>query len=425
MSSATGRTSRLPKSLVVAVAAVLLLSMTAVGAFALRSAEGAQEIVIGAMATGDDAAGQDAFRGLDLAVAETGLTISGKSIRVIKVATDGTPDDALAKAKRLVEQDGVDVVIGPMSGAEGLRVKEYARSVPETTFISSSDAQDVTLRNPAPNVFRFSPDSAQWQAGLGAYAYNDLGYRYVAVVADDAAYPYAQVGGFMSEFCTAGGHVVQKLWVPVDVTDFAETVSQIPVDVDAIYLALDGADAVGFLTAYVNAGGTAQIIAGTTTIDPTLLASPGALRDRLVGIPSASPIAASADNPAWAEFVADYETAYPDAGQPSVSAFTYYTSTKAAMLALEQVGGDLGDGQARLMTALAGLTFYTPTGAVRLDHNRQAIADNFVTVVDVDSDGALYAKLVRVVPNVNQTLGLPETKFLAQGQFGRDNPSCP
>ncbi|MEZ4668396.1 MAG: hypothetical protein R3E39_10815 [Anaerolineae bacterium] len=37
-------------------------------------------------------------------------------------------------------------------------------------------------------------------------------------------------------------------------------------------------------------------------------------------------------------------------------------------------------------------------------------------------DGSLYNRLVRVVPNVQQTLGIPEDEYLKIGPFDRDNP---
>jgi branched-chain amino acid transport system substrate-binding protein len=48
-----------------------------------------------------------------------------------------------------------------------------------------------------------------------------------------------------------------------------------------------------------------------------------------------------------------------------------------------------------------------------------------VTVVDKQANGTLYNKLVQTVPNVNQTLGIPEDQYLKLGEFNRDNPSCP
>jgi branched-chain amino acid transport system substrate-binding protein len=117
---------------------------------------------------------------------------------------------------------------------------------------------------------------------------------------------------------------------------------------------------------------------------------------------------------------------FPDGfPSPSLFAFTYYVNTKAALLALQQVNGDLSNGESKLKQILSTLQFNTPTGPLKLDHNRQAIANNFVTLVSKQPDGTLYNKLVQVVPNVNQTLGIPEAQYLQLGEFNRDNPSCP
>ena len=67
----------------------------------------------------------------------------------------------------------------------------------------------------------------------------------------------------------------------------------------------------------------------------------------------------------------------------------------------------------------------TPTGMVKLDSNRNAIADIFVTEVTEGQDGNLYNKVVEVKEAVNQTLGQSEDEFMKLGVVGRDNPSCP
>jgi branched-chain amino acid transport system substrate-binding protein len=92
---------------------------------------------------------------------------------------------------------------------------------------------------------------------------------------------------------------------------------------------------------------------------------------------------------------------------------------------LGQVGGDVSDGGAKLRAALTKLSFDTPTGKVLLDENRNAIADIFLTEVTKGADGNLYNKLIKVVPQVNQTLGISKDEFLKLGVVGRDNPSCP
>ncbi len=417
----------------------ILALMTACGGTAPTSGSGlssgtpassSNEIRIGALATlaGPFAVdGQDALRGVRMAIAEFGGKIGNKTITLVTESSDATPAVARNAARKLIEQDNVDLMIGPLSGDEGLAVRDYAKTQPGKVFLNgSSAAQDTTLRNPAPNFYRFATDGVQWMAGLGSYVYTTQGYKRVAILAEDYSFPYSQVGGFMTEFCRAGGHVVKKFWVPIGTTDYSSVVSAMPADIDAIYVALGGSDSINFLKQYVQFGGKARLIGGTVTVDQTVLSTKGPLYQHVLGVASAGPIADNNSDSAWQQFVHTYKTMFPDGfPSPSLFAYTYYVNTKAALLALKQVNGDLSNGEAKVKEILNSLQFDTPTGPVKLDHNRQAIANNFVTVVNKQPDGTLFNKLVQVVPNVNQTLGVPEAQYLQLGEFNRDNPSCP
>jgi len=408
-----------------------LLAATAAGMLALGTAARADDntIKVGVLATLEGAftvLGQDSMRGADLAFKEHDYMAGGKKLEVIKGSSDASPDSAVAAARKLVEQDGVQILIGPLSGDEGLAVKNYAKTQPQVTFINgTSAAQDTTLRDPAPNFYRFTTDGAQWQAGLGDYAYNTKGYKKIVTVAEDYSFPYTQVLGFMLGYCKAGGHVVNKFWVPIGNKDFSSIVASIPDDIDAVYVALGGADAVNFLSQYDQAGGNKPMIGGSITVDQTVLGSKGKTKTYLIGTPSAGPIADNWDNPKWKAFVAAYKKAYPD-GFPSPSLFAhgYYVEAEAMIHALNDIHGDLSDGQKAFRTALASETLDTPTGQVKLDKNRQAIADIFLTEVAQGPDGNLYNKVVKVIPEVNQTLGTPEDQFLALGPVSRTNPEC-
>ena len=108
------------------------------------------------------------MRGVELALKEYNYTAGGKKIELIKGSSNATPDSAVNAARKLVEQDKVQILIGPLSGDEGIAVKNYAKNQPGVTFLNgSSAAQATTLKDPAPNFYRFSTDGAQWQAGLG------------------------------------------------------------------------------------------------------------------------------------------------------------------------------------------------------------------------------------------------------------------
>jgi branched-chain amino acid transport system substrate-binding protein len=412
-----------PKTTLLALALLGSVAMTPHAAFAEDT------IKVGLLATLEGpftVLGQDGVRGAELALNEAGYKAGGKKIEIIKGSSDASPDSAVKAARKLVEQDGVAILIGPLSGDEGVAVKDYAKTQPNVTFVNgTSAAQDTTLRDPAPNFFRFSTDGAQWMAGLGEYAFNVKKYKTVAVVAEDYSFPYTQVFGFMAGFCKAGGHVPAKFWVPIGAKDYSSVIAAIPDKVDAIYVALGGADGVNFLTQYQQAGGAAPLIGGSITVDQTVLGTKGKQRDYVVGTPSAGPIADNSEEPAWKKFVADYKAAYKD-GFPSPSLFAqgYYINTKAVLLALDKIGGDLSDKEVKLRDTLSKLEFDTPTGKVKLDKNRQAIADNYLTEVAKGADGNLYNKVIQVMPAVNQTLGIPEADFLKLGPVGRDNPDC-
>ena len=94
------------------------------------------------------------------------------------------------------------------------------------------------------------------------------------------------------------------------------------------------------------------------------------------------------------------------------------------MACLNEVNGDLSDGQASFRSCLSGLELDAPNGTITLDANRQAIGTNFVSeVVELD-DGSLATQLVSIKENVSQTLGLDPDVFARIGLPGREVSEC-
>jgi branched-chain amino acid transport system substrate-binding protein len=276
--------------------------------------------------------------------------------------------------------------------------------------------------NPSENFFRFNTDGAQWMFGLGSEALK-RGYKRVMVIAEDYAFPYSQVQGFMSEYCRLGGKVPVKAWVPLGGKDYSSVIARIPKDIDALVVVLGGADAVNFLNQYEAAGGDKPMIGGSITVSQDVLNYRGKRRDSLVGTLAAGPIADSIDTPEYKAFVASYKKNFPD-GYPSPGLFAlmYYINMKAALDGLEAVKGDLSGGHKRYRQALSTMTLKTPVGDVRLDSNRQAIGTTFITEVVKDAQGNLSNKVVRAIPNIDQMLGMKPAEFKIGS---RDEPNCP
>jgi len=390
----------------------------------------AQEVIkVGLLATLEGpfaAGGQDGMRGAELALKQKNGMAGGKKIEFIKGSSDASPDKAVNATRKLVEQDKVQIMIGPLSGDEGIAVKNYSKTQPGVTFINgSSGAQATTLLDPSPNFFRFHTEGAQWMVGLGEHALSK-GYKRMYLIAEDYGFPYSQVQGFMASYCAKGGRVVGKSWVPLGTKDYSSVVAKIPDNIDAVLVVLGGADAVNFLTQYEQAGGDKPMVGGTITVDQTVLNFKGKRRESLVGTPSASPMADSLDTPEWKKFVSDYKANFKDGfPSPSLFAFLYYISTRAALEGLDAVKGDLSDGQKKYRAALQKLVVKGPAGDVHIDENRNGVGTTYITEVVKNADGTLANKVIKAVPNVSQTLGLSKAEFQKMGLGSRDVPNCP
>src|SRR5919112_4054361 len=242
----------------------------------------------------------------------TGATVAGKKIEIVGYGcADDTADKAIEETRRLVEQEGADILVGPLSGDEGIAVANYAKEHPDKTFINGiAGAQDSTLKVQAPNFFRYHPDGAQWSAGLGDYAYNDLGWKTAAIVGDDYSFPYTSLAGFVAEFCAVGGKVTKRIWPPLGEKDYSNYISQIPDDVDGIYYGIGGAGLVSFMQQYQEQKGKIdpkKTMGNVFFDDPLVLKE---VSNAVTGAYTAGPTAADSNEQAVADYVKALGDAY-------------------------------------------------------------------------------------------------------------------
>ena len=418
---------RAPRGLRRIAGAILVAASLLIGVQANADTETLKIGVLAPLEGAFEPLGRDALRGYELALSEHEGRAGERPIEAFVESTDGSPDSVIAKARALIDR-GAGILIGPLAGIEGIAIREFAKSVPDVTFVNgASAAQDATLRAPADNFFRFNPDSMQWVAGLGRYTYEQKGVRTIVSVAEDYSLPYTQLMGFMLDYCALGGEVLARHWVSTGAGDAARIArAVVGTETDALFLALEPRAAENFLEAYAEAGGQAAIVAGATTLGGSLLRASG-IRPLLTGAISALPISESDDNDAWTAFTESYRERFPDAGPgPSLFALSYYVNTKAVLLALDETDGVLGDGHELLREALAVLRFDTPFGGpVELDTYRQAVTSTFIVEVVEAPDGSLTQETVHTVTDVGQTLGLARDAFLALGPPSRANTLCP
>ena len=339
-------------------------------------------------------------------------TVADKPVALVLGCSDGTAEGALSEARRLVEQAGVDVLIGPTTTPESFAIKEYARRQPGATFVDGTSS--VPFRQPAENLFRFSTDVAQWMAGAGAYAYNELDWRDVVIVGDLESSQFIQAAGFLAEFCALGGTVSKRIWVPLTTQDYAPYIKQVP------RRAIDGFVLLGSPSTLAFANGVPALqgkLARKVVLGYWSFGLP--LDARFTGVvrPQPYPALFAAKPPSWTAYTAAYDRAFPMlAGiiSRNVFAVLYYGATDAVLTALEEVGGDLSGGQRRFRDALASLELQAPQGKIRLDENRRAVGPNYLVKLAGAAKGQPGAipdprvkiwEAFRSVPDVEPTFG--------------------
>jgi branched-chain amino acid transport system substrate-binding protein len=362
----------------------------------------------------------------------TGGEINGHPLKLVGVGcSNDKADTAIKETRRLVEQLGADIMIGPLSGDESIAVANYAKQHPDKTFVDgSAGAQDTTLKVQAPNFFRFNGDGAQWNAGLGDLAYNKLGWRKVATIADDYSFGWTSLAGFIAEFCAVGGQVTKRVFPPLNTTDYSSYAQQLPSDVDGYFVAVGGAGLIPFLKAYQNAKGKLdgkKFIGNLFWSTPSLFEQLGT---RVAGAYAGGAGTAGDLNTPAAQNYANsiigkwFKKIPPggDAAPQASSTFTYgyFANTWGLIKGLEAVKGDIAD-QSKLQSELGKVTLDAPYGPVKLDANRQAIINVFYSQLYV-KNGKLAIKTVAEIPGVDQTFG--GTFSGSTPAPGRTAPKC-
>lgn len=395
------------------VSTVLLSTLLAPGLAAAQSDPikvGFMTVRSGALSAG----GRQMEEGLKLCVDQHGGKMAGRTVEVITADTAGQPAVNKTKAQELVERNGVDVLIGPLAAFEALAIDDYIRQARIPTISPSAAAEDLTQRKPNPWFVRAVGTSAQPYHPFGEYAAMELGYRKIAVIADDFAFGHEIASGFQRTFEENGGKVVQKLWSPLNTPDYGSYISQIEPDVDAVFAAFAGGNGIKFLQQYNNYGMTTPVLGAMTTVDEGVLKSMG---DEAVGVISAGWYSAANGNPGNREFTEAVRKQYgADPGYYTVGA---YMACQFLNNALEKVGGDVEDREA-LMKALRSVSIDSgPYGKVSIDDLGQPVMD--VTIRKVErKDGRLQNTVVRTYPATSQFWTYDQKEFLAQPVYSRD-----
>ena len=220
------------------------------------------------------AGGKQQEEGAALFLKERNGMIGGRKVELITQDTTGNPALAKTKLQELVERHRVAVSIGPLATNEAIAMDGYVRDT-KVPLITTTSAATVDLKSHAVNpwVLHAFGTAPQVTYPLGDYAAKTLGFKKIAVVAEDFTYGHEGAGGFQLGFEGAGGKIVQKLWPPLNAPEYAPYLAAIKSDVDAIYMGFAGSNPLRFLKQFSEFGlkGKVAVLGNTTSTDEGIL----------------------------------------------------------------------------------------------------------------------------------------------------------
>jgi branched-chain amino acid transport system substrate-binding protein len=416
----------MPGSLLRRFGLTLIGSLAAVSLGAPASAR-AEDLRIGFLAptTGPFAQiGKDMASGFQMYLDEVGSDFAGAKVKLIVEDTVAKPDTAVTKARKLILQDKVHMLVGGLLASTGYALAPVSTSEKTAYIASIPAADDLTQRDLAkyPYLVRTGWTSSQPSHPYGQWAC-DQGYKRIVAIGADYAFGYEVVGGFQRAFEACGGQVVQKIWPPLGTKDFGPYIPTIKADADAIFSLMVGPMSLQFPKQLAASGNKKPVIGGGTSYDEFVLPAMG---DEVIGHISALQYSAAIDTPKNAEFVKAYRAQFGKV--PSYYSETNYSTAQMIEQVMAKNQGKF-PGAEEFIKQLASMKFDTIRGPVTIDEMRNPVQTIYIKKVEkkkmfgYDKD-ELWNTVIKTYPNVNQFGQFKKAEFLATPVYNRDYPPC-
>ncbi len=363
--------------------------------------------------------GAEMVNGFRLFWEQANQTAGGRKVEVVIADTTCNPDQALAQARRLVLQEKVNFLVGPLCGHEGPAVAQVSRETGVPLVMDAAGADNVTKWERTPTVVRTAVSSSQISHPFGEYLYKELGLRNVTFIGQDYTFGHEVTLGAIKTFTDLGGKVARLIWNPIGTKDYGTTINTIPANTDGVAVTIVGADRIRLFEDWFNFGmDKKHKIYGTYWLQEDMLPQ---IDDRAVGLISNSlHYVSGIDTPENKAFVDAYVAKHKRL--PSWFAESAYTAGLWVKTAIDSINGDVENRDA-FLKAMRTVQIKAPRGPLKLDEYDNPVQNVYVAKVEkikhpVLGD-VLINKPVKTYTAVSQFWNWKPEEFLARGPYKR------
>jgi branched-chain amino acid transport system substrate-binding protein len=343
----------------------------------------------------------------------------GRKVTIVIADTTCNPDQALTQARRLVHQEKVHFLVGPLCGHEGPAVAQVSRETGVPLIMDPAGADNVTKWERTPTVVRTAVSSSQIGHPFGEYLYKDKGLRNVTFIGQDYTFGHEVTLGAIETFKQLGGKVARLIWNPIGTKDYGTTINTIPSDTDGVAVTIVGADRLRLFEEWFNYGmDKKHKIFGTYWLQQDVLPQ---VDDRAIGLVSNSlHYAAGIDTPENLAFTTAYAKKHKRL--PSWFAESAFTAGLWTKTAIDKINGKVEDREA-FLKAVRTTEIKAPRGPLKLDEYDNPIQNVYVAEVRKIKHPVLGDTLVNVpvktYEGVSQFWTWKPEEFLARGPYKR------
>jgi len=329
--------------------------------------------------------------GVKLRLEQADYKIAGRPIELIIEDSGTDVSIAYDKARKLVERDKVNIMIGPLMGGIQLGLAPYLAENKVLNF-SLINIEYPILRD-YDNWIGYPGTTYSAYRAIGYYAFDELGCRTMVIAGSDYAAGYSYLGGVADAFKERGGKVVQEQWVPLGTLDFSPYLTSMK-DGDCVAIFFASAKAVASYVTQHRELGIKQTLLITDIGTGLEVGTIQQLGPRIVGVKGVDNYWWTLETPKNKQFVAAFEERY--GVKPAAAELNAYVDTSIILAGLETTGGDTSFG--KLRPAILGLQLETPQGPTTFVPSGSAVINRYIFEVKCIKDQYTLDQ-IRVYPN--------------------------
>ncbi|XWN30557.1 MAG: ABC transporter substrate-binding protein [Devosia sp.] len=363
------------------------------------------------------ASGEDALHGFELFWAQAENTAGGRQIEIVTADTGCNPDNAINGARRLVFNDEVDFLVGPLCGHEGPAVAQVSGETGMPLLLVPAAADSQTKWDRVPTVVRTGFSSSQDAHPFGEFLYDDLGLRNVTFIGQDYTYGQEKTLGAVRTFEAKGGQVDEIIWVPLATNDYGPVLASVPSGTEAVVPVVVGAHRNRFFETWFDFGYDRRFqLVGLNLLQTDALKE---VDDRAVGLISvAQNYSQGIDTPQNKAFLDSFIEEYGEV--PSYFAEMMFTTGLWAKEAIDAINGNVEDRDA-FLAAIRAAEVVGPRGPVKLDEYDNPVQNTYISKVERVEHPKLGAVLmnvpVKTIEGVSQFWTEEPAAFLERGPY--------